>query len=260
MKKHIVITGGTRGIGNALVRAFLSRGCRVSFSGTNPETIQRALEELSRDYDQSSYTAAICDLRRVHDITHLYSHAVKTLGPVDIWVNSAGVAQPNKDLVDFSSKELRSTILINMESFLEVCRLIHPRMAEQGFGAIYAMEGYGSDGEIKRKKLVYGLTKYSLPYIVRAFALETADSPVLIGSLNPGIIRTDIRSEDNNQRKERASKYPSLQDALSDPVDTVTVYLTDRMLINTRSGVRIKWLNTHRVIRRIAGIPFRRIN
>jgi NAD(P)-dependent dehydrogenase (short-subunit alcohol dehydrogenase family) len=258
MDRHVVLTGGTRGIGFGLVKAFLNLGCSVTFSGTNPETIAAAIEELrSLDIPQN-YAAAICNIAKVHDITDLYDFAVRSFGPVTIWINNAGINQPDKKIVQCTSRELREVLTINLFGFLETCRLIQPLMDAQGYGAIYGMEGFGSDGRIMDKKSLYGVSKLSIPYIVRSFSQEITGSPVIIGSLNPGMVHTELLIEDLRRDPERTKNNLLMLNLLSDPADTVSTYLARRVLTNTIPGMRIRWLTRGRVLARILLLPIKR--
>ena len=65
-------------------------------------------------------------------------------------------------------------------------------MLTQGFGAIYNMEGMGSDGRTHDGLALYGTTKYALKYFTDALVLETKETPLIVGALRPGMVITEM--------------------------------------------------------------------
>ncbi len=124
-------------------------------------------------------------------------------------------------------------------------------MLAQGGGKIYTFEGFGSNGSTSPGLTVYGATKYAVRYFTDALAKEYADSPVLIGSLSPGMVPTDLlvyssRSQDPQQWE----KSKRIMNILGDTVETVTPWLVEQALANTKNGARIEWLTKAKAMRR----------
>jgi len=88
----IVITGGTRGIGFALAKQFLLTGNMVVISGTRMESVHAALKELNSD----RVFGDNCLVENYTEVEKLYSFANQKMDGVDIWINNAGINQPNK--------------------------------------------------------------------------------------------------------------------------------------------------------------------
>ena len=86
--KNVVITGSTRGIGYAMAKEFLKRGCRVALSGRGETLRKTAREELQANEDRYCYVP--CDVQKKSDPENLWSVAVEQFGSVDIWINNAG--------------------------------------------------------------------------------------------------------------------------------------------------------------------------
>jgi NAD(P)-dependent dehydrogenase (short-subunit alcohol dehydrogenase family) len=248
MKKHVVITGGTRGLGFALVKAFLDQGCRVTFSGTHPDHVQKAMEKLSHTFSTENFTGETCNIERVHDITDLYKKAVKHLGRVDIWINNAAIFNKTRDLAEFSDRQINMIFRVNLVGPIHVCRLIQPLMAQQGGGAIYNMEGFGSTGAIMQGRTLYGTSKRALRYFTRSFALETRNSPVTIGLINPGLTMTDMLKQAIPKRPDGVTHIPLAYRLLTYPPERVAKIIVKKVLPNTRHIHTVTYLTKLRII------------
>jgi len=106
-------------------------------------------------------------------------------------------------------------------------------MRKQGFGSIYNLEGLGSDGRVIKGMALYGTTKSAVSYLTKALAKEAQGTPIIVGGIRPGM--TNI---------------------LSDRVETVTPWLAEKILLNTKNGATIAWLNRWKLIGRFLTAPF----
>lgn len=247
MDKHAVITGGTRGLGLALVKAFVSHSWNVTFSGTSPGNIEIALKNL----EQSGISAervhgVVCNVERVSDITDLYTQAVKKFSSVDIWINNAAVFQPPGPLAACSDRQINSLFRINISGPINVCRLVYPLMVQQGGGAIYNMEGFGSRGSIMAGRTLYGTSKRALRYFTRSFALETRDSPVTIGLIDPGLSMTDMLNQALPTQVKKTRKLPFAFLMLIYDTDTVADFIVRRIHSNKEHAHTIRFLTRRR--------------
>ena len=88
--RSVVVTGGTRGIGQGLVRELIKSGCRVTFTGTSDGSVAKGLEGLGGA--TANLTAVACDITDREQVQKVWDHAVATYGRVDIWINNAGMS------------------------------------------------------------------------------------------------------------------------------------------------------------------------
>jgi short-subunit dehydrogenase len=122
------------------------------------------------------------------------------------------------------------------------------RMIKQGHGAVYNMEGLGSNRMIIKDNVLYGTSKAALTYFTAGAVKEAKGSPVIIGFLSPGMVVTDfLKSSKPEGHPKSAIRIFNL---LADKVETVTPFLVDGMLKNRKHGRRIAWLTTGKMIRR----------
>lgn len=187
-----IITGGTRGIGAALVRAFLASGWNVAYSGTTQETIDKSLEALRGHFPEEKYAAFICEVSEEPDLISLWDGAVSTFGQVDIWVNNAGTSTEQTPFHELPTGIFTRIIDTNLKGLMLATHVAYNRMLRQGYGAIYNMEGLGSDGRRITGLTPYGTSKRAVRYFTDAFAAEVKDGPVIVGTISPGMALTDL--------------------------------------------------------------------
>ena len=244
----IVITGSTRGIGLGLAREFLKRGHRVAVTGRSQASVDRALAELA---PLGEALGQPCDVRRLADLQSLWDATVARFGRVDIWINNAALATNNHLLADVPDGEIAATVDTNLTGTIYGCQVALQGMLAQGSGKIYTFEGFGSDGMTNPGLTIYGATKCALRYFKDSLVKEYADSPVLIGSLSPGMVPTDLliyssRSED----PAKWEKSKRIMNTLGDKVETVTPWLAEQALANDKQGASIAWLTRGKAIKR----------
>lgn len=256
MRGHVVITGGTRGLGFAMVRAFLDLDYAVTYSGTNPTSIEKAEEQLKTAGHPGMHAGVLCDISRVNDLKELYFRAEKAFGPVDIWINNAAILQPEKPFIELTDSEITRIFKVNVLGVMNACRVIFPLLKAQGRGALYNVEGFGANGKVRRHLTVYGTTKHAVRYFTRAFATEIEGSGIIIGLLNPGIIRTEMLEDTIN----RISGYSPLRmkaiRLLAGEPEEVAGFFATRICSNTAPSSTIVWLSYMRIARRLSRLLF----
>ena len=160
--KVIVITGSTRGIGLGLAEAFLQRGCAVAISGRRGDSTSEAVRRLASKYDPSRVGGVACDVTDPSQLVGLWAAATDQFGQVDIWVNNAGSAGEMAMIWERPASEVQSVIDTNLVGTILGAQVAMRGMLAQGHGAIYNMEGMGSDGRKLTGLSLYGTTKYAV--------------------------------------------------------------------------------------------------
>jgi len=259
--RSVVITGATRGIGKGLAREFIKRGHNVCFCGRSQKSVDNAYADLVRDAEENG-TKVIghtCDVSNIKDVQNLWDKAKGVCGQVDIWINNAGVATVPlmAKIADLDPTDITAVPQTNLIGSINGCHVALNGMTEQGHGAIYNFEGFGSNGEKNWGLAVYGSSKYALTYFTQCLVKETKASPVIVGCMSPGIVTTDmILGERNRMTPEQWAKTRRIYAILADDVQTVTPYLVDGVLNNQKHGARIAWLTKSKVIRRFLASRF----
>ena len=181
MKKTVVITGGTRGIGLGMAKEFLSRGHNVVITGTSEESVARGLIDIG---ENSDVIGVPCLVENTDSIEKVWDKAIKRFSTVDVWINNAGAATSRNGLEELSYDEITRTIDTNLTGTILATRIVSSRMLKQGSGQIYMFEGFGSNGQLQKGISVYGSTKRALRYFTAAAANEFKDTPIVIGSIS----------------------------------------------------------------------------
>ncbi len=185
---HVFITGGTRGIGRALVLELLKRGHKVSYTGTSETSINKSLTGIVGDY-----LPLICDVRNKNLIEISASLACDKFGEIDVWINNAGVDQDREDISDLSEVEIKRVIDINITGSVLGTSVALTIMKKQQYGVVYNMEGLGSNNMAIPKTSIYGTSKRAITYFVKAANKELKDYPnVLVGAIQPGMVFTEL--------------------------------------------------------------------
>ncbi|MBE0679823.1 MAG: SDR family oxidoreductase [Bacteroidales bacterium] len=256
--KTAVVTGGTRGIGAALVRSFLESGWNVAWSGTSENTLGKSLQSLEGHFESRSYAAFKCDVTDEADLVSLWDGAVNNFGSVDIWVNNAGTSNDQTPFHELGTGVFTRIIDTNVKGLMLATHVAYNRMLVQGSGAIYNMEGLGSDGRRITGLTPYGTSKRAVRYFSDAFAAEVKRGPVIVGTISPGMVLTDMTMTQVRKDPEHSRQLIKIYNILANEADTVAPFLVRKMIANNRNGAKISWLTTGKVIRRFLFAPFSR--
>jgi NAD(P)-dependent dehydrogenase (short-subunit alcohol dehydrogenase family) len=252
---HVVITGSSRGIGFALAEAFLALGARVTVSGRTQASTRAALERLraTNPAFEERLDGIACDVTRTDDIEALWQRA-RSHGPVDVWINNAGVGAPLAPLWDVGVRVLENVLDVNVRGVLLGSSIAIRGMREQGHGAIYNMEGFGSDGSAVRGALAYGASKCTVGYISRQLAREARGGPVSICTIEPGAVRTELTQTTWYGPGVSPRLLVAIESLALGPGEVARL-LAPRLLDNRQSGVRIRPWNAFIAWTRILVLP-----
>jgi NAD(P)-dependent dehydrogenase (short-subunit alcohol dehydrogenase family) len=256
--KTVLITGSTRGIGLGLADSFLSLDCEVTISGRTTARVEEVVASLASEYEPERVFGHPCDVTRLGDVQALWDNAQSQFSRIDIWINNAGISHPRLDFWDHAPERIQDVVNTNLVGAMYGSRVALRGMLEQGFGALYNMEGLGSDGRQVPGMTLYSTTKYGLAYLTDALAQETRGTPVLVCALSPGMVVTDMLTNEEVRSTEDWEAAKRIFNILGDRVEVVTPWLARKVLTNERTGARIKWLTRGKITARFLAAPFRK--
>lgn len=257
--KVVVITGSTQGIGYGLADAFLERGCAVVVSGRTAEKVDAAVERLSAQFGRERVIGRPCDVRHISDVQALWDAAEAHFGRVDIWINNAGIANHPRPLWEIPQDEVDAVLDTNLLGTVNGSQTAIKSMLKQGFGALYNMEGMGSDGRRRSHRLtLYGSTKAAIRFVDVSLADEVSGTPVIVGALRPGMVATEMLSKPYENRPEEWERAKRIFNILADRVEDVSPWLADRVLQNQRNGALISYTSSGKILGRFLMAPFRK--
>ena len=233
MARTVVITGGTRGFGAGLARAFLGRDCQVVVCGRHP--VEPGSAELPRQAQQFLITAA--DIASPEGAARVAQAAVARFGGIDMWINNAGFAYGGPPLPQADPTLLRAMVETNVLGTLLGCRAALAAMAGAGDGAIYNIYGAGSDGRYVPAMVAYGATKRAVDYLTRALAAEALPNGIIVGGVSPGLVMTEpvLNSMRGLSGSALATRL-KVVNIIGDDVDVVSRWAVDKMLKNRQTG------------------------
>lgn len=195
--KRAIITGGSRGIGKAIVEEFLSEGCSVVFTYQSSEDNAK---ELVNQFPNSKVFSFKADASNLAEADATVKFALEKLGGVDILVNNAGITKDNL-LLRMSESDFDSVINANLKSVFNYTKAVMKPMMGQRYGKIVNLTSVvgiiGNPGQanyVASKAGVIGLTKSN--------AKEFASRNICVNAIAPGFIDTDMTAKLNDQQKE----------------------------------------------------------
>ncbi len=249
--KTIVITGSTRGIGSGLAAEFLKRDCSVVINGRSQNAVDQAVKDLAGRYPPERVWGRPGDMTRYDDVQQLWDSARSHFGPIEIWINNAGMAHPDLEFWKLSKETIDQTVGLNLTGLMYGCRVAINGMLAQGHGFIYNLYGFGSNGMLRSGMSIYGSTKRAVNYFTQALAKELAGQPVKIGSLSPGMVITDLVAWQYKDRPEEFERAKRIFNLLADRVESVTPHLVEQILANDKNGAVIRHMSTARMMSRM---------
>lgn len=186
--KTAFVTGGSAGIGRAIVEAYLAQGARVVVGSRNPAGGQKLIEELAAG-DALHFIPT--DVTKQADVEALVEQTVSLLGRVDIAVLNAGGVGTSAPILRMSDEEWRFELDINLNHTFWGMRAALRHMTEQGSGRVLTMSSIegkhakaGVAGYVANKHAINGLTK--------AVAKEVGTSGITVNAICPGLVLTDL--------------------------------------------------------------------
>lgn len=184
-----IVTGGSRGIGRAIVEALARNGAAVAFSYREREAAAREVEEGLRA-EGCRVLAARCDVGDEEDVKALAARTVAELGPVDILVNNAGITRDGF-LLMMDRGAWESVLRVNLDGAYYCIRAVLRSMLLRGWGRIINITSpsgvTGLPGQAN-----YAASKAGLVGLTKVAARELAGKNVLVNAVSPGLIDTEM--------------------------------------------------------------------
>ena len=207
---HLLISGGTRGIGRACVKLFASQGFKVS-SLSRYGTPDDALEGV--DY----YS---CDVKDPELVAQAVSYAINKNGNVDVLISNAGIAHSGL-AQDMSYNDYRDIIDTNFGGLFNLTNAVIPNMVRQQSGVILAVSSmWGQTGA--SCEALYSASKGAVDSYIKALAKELGPSGIRVNAVSPGAIETDMMSCFSDEDK-RAISEDTPEGRLGNPQEVAEV-------------------------------------
>lgn len=186
--KTAVVTGGTRGIGFAIVKTYLDNGANVVVCGSRQETVDKALSKLT-EYG-GRVTGACPDLCDPEAVGAAFAAAKEKFGSLDILVNNAGISS-RTSLYDYTVDEFGKIFDLNVKALFVCAQAAARIMREQGGGVILNTSSmvslYGQPSGV-----AYPASKFAVNGLTKSLARELGKDNIRVNAVAPGVTRTDM--------------------------------------------------------------------
>jgi len=190
--KVAVITGGSRGLGLAIAQAYARAGAKIVIASRSQRSVDSAVEMLKATGAQ--VTGVACDVADIVQVDALAEHALKIFGPIDIWVNNAGLSAPYGPTAHIPSREFQNVVNTNIIGTYNGSVVALRKMSAQRHGKIINLLGRGDTGSVPFQN-AYSSSKVWVRNFTKALAVEYKDSGIEIFGFNPGLVRTEMLSQ-----------------------------------------------------------------
>ena len=206
--KNAIITGASKGIGNAIATRLAENGINLVLAARTKETLDKAVEELKKK-TKVKVIGVPTDVAKLEDLKNLVNVALKEFGHIDILVNNAGVSsqypfekQPIEDL-----EKLAHT---NYLGYVRLIRLLINHMIERKQGAIINLvSGSTLVDPIPRTFLTYSSLKVGLRAFLKGLFWEMRDHGIKVTSILPGVVDSDLTDHLQDIAKEQKDRLMS---------------------------------------------------
>ncbi len=232
--KVALVTGGSRGVGRAIARAFLREGAKVMITARDPQRLAKTAAELARD-PGGDVRAAAADLEDDAAVRAMIQSTLREFGHFDILVNAAGSVNPAA-FDSLTEAAWQSIFEQKLNGYVRCLRHAIPHLKTRGWGRIVNLAGVGGR-EAGALTIPVGLNNAAVLNLTKSVALLMAPYNVLVNAVVPHIIDTDRQDEtmsllaelsgrpEEEIRKDRLDKLPLKRMGHPDEVAAVVAFL-----------------------------------
>lgn len=218
--KTAVVTGGTRGIGFAIVKKYLENGANVAIAGSRQATVEKAIEKLPEYKDR--VMGIWPDLCSPEKVAAAFSSVKEKFGSLDILANNAGISS-RTSLYDYTVEEFSKIFDINVKAVFICTQAAARIMKEQGGGVIISTSSMvGEYGQ--PSGCGYPASKFAVNGLTRSLSRELAKDQIRVNAVAPGVTRTDMLDALPTEMVERISAGIPLG-RVGEPLDIANAYL-----------------------------------
>ena len=190
--KTAIITGGSRGIGKAIVEIFVKQGANVAFTYSSSSDAAKAIENKlsSKNVKVKSYKS---DASNFEEAQLLAASVLEEFGSIDILVNNAGITKDNL-LMRMSEEDFDRVIQVNLKSVFNMTKAVQRTMLKQRKGSIINMSSViGVKGNAGQSN--YAASKAGIIGFTKSMAIELGSRNIRSNAIAPGFIVTEMTEE-----------------------------------------------------------------
>ncbi len=188
--KVAVVTGGTRGIGFAIVKAFLEEGASVALFGSRQETVDKALSAIKAENADAKVMGLAPDLTDYKAVEEAMTTVKNAYGKIDILANNAGISA-REPIYNYDPAAFENIMNVNVNAVFYCTKAVAPIMKENGGGSIINTSSmvsiYGQQSGVG-----YPTSKFAVNGMTKSLARELGRDNIRVNAVLPGVTRTDM--------------------------------------------------------------------
>ena len=185
--KTAVVTGGSRGIGLGIARELVANGCRVAIAGRDPQGLEAAITELSKD--GLALSAKRCDVSEPDEVHQFFQAFRERMGGLDFLVNNAGAAHALANVDRLAPEAFRRVIDVNLVGTFLCCRAAIPLMSS---GGVIVNNISVAASQTFAGMSAYSASKAGALALTNTLREELREKGIRVLALIPGAVDTDI--------------------------------------------------------------------
>lgn len=203
-EKVAIVTGGSRGIGFAIVESFVKEGAKVAICGSRMETAQKAVEKILSNYPNAEVIAIGVKVTETDEVNKMVEKVVGKWGYIDILVNNAGITA-TKALIDMTDEDFNSVMDVNVTGVFKCTREVVRIMKERGGSIINTSSLVGTYGG--KMQSAYGTSKFAVNGFTKSCAKELGMYNIRVNAVAPGVVGTDMVAENVSEQMLQGLKH-----------------------------------------------------
>ncbi len=188
--KSAIVTGGTRGIGYAIVKKLIEEGAKVAICGSKEATAVEALQKIKTELPDAEVMAIWPNLTNPAEVAESFAKVKEAFGGLDILANNAGISQ-STSIYDYTEEEFDKILNLNLKAVMVCSQAAARIMKEEGSGVIINTSSmvslYGQPSGC-----AYPATKFAVNGLTKSLARELAKDGIRVNAVAPGITKTDM--------------------------------------------------------------------
>lgn len=220
--KVAVVTGGTRGIGLAIVRTYLQNGAKVCLFGSRQETADKAVAELVAENANYQVMGLAPDLTDMAAVEKAFAAVNQAYGAIDILGNNAGISA-REPLDNYTAEAFQNIMDLNVNAVFYCTKVAVEYMKKQGSGVVINTSSmvslYGQPAGCG-----YPASKFALNGLTKSLARELGPHNIRVNAVAPGVIHTDMVDALPSETVDMITKNIPLR-RMGEPEDIANAFL-----------------------------------